>query len=84
MAAGTAGGDYSCTVEFFADKVPWLDTAWDSIHTFIRPVGAAWIAAATAYSAAAHSHWRIPVRWPYPLNRGRRICRGVQPEWNHG
>ena len=28
-------------VEFFADKVPGLDTAWDSIHTFIRiPAGA--------------------------------------------
>jgi len=28
-------------VEFFADKVPWVDTLWDSIHTFIRPFGAA-------------------------------------------
>ncbi|MCC6264465.1 MAG: DUF4126 domain-containing protein [Bryobacterales bacterium] len=28
-------------VEFFSDKIPWLDSAWDSIHTFIRPVGAA-------------------------------------------
>lgn len=28
-------------IEFFADKVPALDTAWDSIHTFIRiPAGA--------------------------------------------
>ena len=28
-------------VEFFADKVPGLDTAWDTIHTFIRiPAGA--------------------------------------------
>ena len=27
--------------EFFADKIPWIDTAWDSVHTFIRPVGAA-------------------------------------------
>ena len=26
-------------VEFFADKVPWVDSAWDAIHTFIRPVG---------------------------------------------
>lgn len=32
--------------EFFADKVPWVDSAWDSIHTFIRPIGAAVIAAA--------------------------------------
>lgn len=28
-------------VEFFADKIPWLDSAWDSIHTLIRPVGGA-------------------------------------------
>lgn len=28
-------------VEFVADKVPWLDTAWDAIHTIVRPVGAA-------------------------------------------
>jgi len=28
-------------VEFFADKVPGLDTAWDTLHTFIRiPAGA--------------------------------------------
>lgn len=28
-------------VEFFADKVPGVDTAWDSIHTFLRiPAGA--------------------------------------------
>jgi len=32
--------------EFFADKIPWVDTAWDSVHTFIRPVGAAAIALA--------------------------------------
>lgn len=26
-------------VEFFADKIPFVDSAWDSIHTFIRPAG---------------------------------------------
>lgn len=27
--------------EFFTDKIPWLDSVWDSIHTFIRiPAGA--------------------------------------------
>jgi hypothetical protein len=30
----------ACAVEFIADKVPWVDSAWDSVHTFIRPVGA--------------------------------------------
>jgi hypothetical protein len=33
-------------VEFLADKIPWVDTAWDAVHTFIRPVGAAAIAVA--------------------------------------
>ena len=29
-------------VEFLADKVPWVDSLWDSVHTFIRiPAGAA-------------------------------------------
>lgn len=26
-------------VEFVADKIPWVDSAWDAVHTFIRPVG---------------------------------------------
>ena len=33
-------------VEFFADKLPWLDSLWDAAHTFIRiPAGAALAAA---------------------------------------
>jgi len=28
-------------VEFVADKIPYFDSVWDSIHTFIRPVGGA-------------------------------------------
>ena len=34
-------------IEFFADKVPWLDSAWDALHTFIRPVGGAFLALQT-------------------------------------
>jgi len=34
-------------VEFIADKIPWVDTIWDGIHTLIRPVGGALIAVAT-------------------------------------
>ncbi|MCK5082588.1 MAG: DUF4126 domain-containing protein [Candidatus Omnitrophica bacterium] len=26
-------------VEFFADKIPYVDSVWDSVHTFIRPAG---------------------------------------------
>lgn len=32
--------------EFFADKVMWLDSAWDAVHTFIRPIGGALLALA--------------------------------------
>ena len=32
--------------EFFADKVMWLDSAWDAIHTFVRPIGGALLALA--------------------------------------
>ncbi|MEP6957047.1 MAG: DUF4126 domain-containing protein, partial [Chthoniobacterales bacterium] len=28
-------------LEFFADKIPWIDSAWDAVHTIIRPVGGA-------------------------------------------
>ena len=27
--------------EFFADKIAWVDSAWDSIHGFVRPLGGA-------------------------------------------
>jgi hypothetical protein len=31
-------------LEFFADKVPWVDSAWDTVHTVIRPIGGALLA----------------------------------------
>ena len=27
--------------EFFADKVAWVDSAWDAVHGFVRPIGGA-------------------------------------------
>jgi hypothetical protein len=39
LVMGAAGVMYC--IEFFADKIPGIDTAWDTIHTFIRiPAGA--------------------------------------------
>ena len=58
-------------VEFFADKIPFLDSLWDAVHTMVRiPAGAAlaagalgadgqamtWIAALLGGSLAATSH----------------------------
>ncbi|MBV8859532.1 MAG: DUF4126 family protein [Acidobacteria bacterium] len=46
LIIGVAVGLYC--VEFFADKVPYVDTVWDAVHTFIRvPAGAVLAYAAT-------------------------------------
>ena len=37
--------------EFFADKIAWVDSAWDAIHSVIRPVGGALLSAAIIDSA---------------------------------
>ena len=43
----TAGALYA--LEFFADKIPGVSTAWDTLHTFIRiPAGALLAAASVA------------------------------------
>ena len=34
-------------IEFVADKIPWVDSVWDAVHTVIRPAGGALIAVAT-------------------------------------
>ena len=47
-----AAGFMYC-VEFFADKIPGVDTGWDAIHTFIRiPAGAILAAAAVGDTGA--------------------------------
>jgi Domain of unknown function (DUF4126) len=44
-------------VEFFADKIPYIDTVWDMLHTFIRPPAAALLAYSAAGDAPAHWRW---------------------------
>jgi hypothetical protein len=36
---GTAG--FAAVCEFLADKVAWIDSIWDTVHTLIRPLGGA-------------------------------------------
>jgi len=43
-------------LEFLADKVPFLDTVWDFLHTFIRPPAAAVLA--FGVSAGIANEWR--------------------------
>jgi hypothetical protein len=66
-----AASGFMCFVEFFADRIPLVDSMWDMVHTVIRiPAGAAlaagalgadgqamtWIAALLGGSLAATSH----------------------------
>ena len=37
---------FAALCEFFADKVPWVDSVWDAAHTLVRPVGGALLALA--------------------------------------
>ena len=49
----TASG-FMFFVEFFADKIPGVDTLWDAVHTFIRiPAGAALAASVFGDASAA-------------------------------
>jgi Domain of unknown function (DUF4126) len=66
-----AASGFMCFVEFFADKIPLVDSLWDTVHTVIRiPAGAAlaagalgadsqamaWLAALVGGGLAATSH----------------------------
>jgi len=48
-------------VEFFADKVPYVDSAWDSFHTVIRPVGAGIL----AYMGTSGSDHGVQLPWRF-------------------
>ena len=39
-------------IEFFADKIPLVDSLWDMAHTAIRPIGGAFIAVTTLGDAS--------------------------------
>ena len=54
---GIAGA--GAIVEFFADKISWLDSAWDMVHTLVRPVGGALLALAIV--DAGNPVWQIVI-----------------------
>ena len=43
--------------EFFADKIAWVDSAWDAIHSVIRPLGGAMLSLAIVDSA--NPTWQV-------------------------
>lgn len=41
------------SLEFVADKIPWFDSVWDTVHTVIRPLGALVLGAVLAGDAGS-------------------------------
>lgn len=48
---------FGAVAELFADKVMWLDSLWDTVHTFIRPLGGAMLALAVV--DASDPIWQV-------------------------
>lgn len=73
-------------IEFFADKIPWVDSAWDALHTLIRPIGAA--ALAIAAMGDAHPAFEVVAALlaggmafsSHTAKAGTRIAANTSPE----
>ncbi|GAB6907740.1 conserved membrane hypothetical protein [Desulfosarcina cetonica] len=84
LVIGAAGVMY--VVEFFADKMPGVDTGWDTIHTFIRiPAGALLAAGAVgdvdpAVSLAAALLGGTLAAGTHGLKAGSRLLINTSPE----
>jgi Domain of unknown function (DUF4126) len=46
-------------VEFIADKIPYVDSAWDAVHTFIRPPAAAVLSYSAFASGSVPEEWKL-------------------------
>ncbi|GGC07047.1 hypothetical protein GCM10011352_36680 [Marinobacterium zhoushanense] len=73
-------------VEFFADKIPGVDTGWDTLHTFVRiPAGAALAAGAVgdlspAVGLAAALVGGSLAAGSHSLKAGTRVMINTSPE----
>ena len=45
-------------IEFIADKIPYVDSVWDAVHTFIRPPAAAFLSY-SAFAGGVPEQWKI-------------------------
>jgi hypothetical protein len=73
-------------VEFFADKIPWVDTMWDAVHTFVRPVGGALIAVAALGEASPTVEGLVALlggavaAGSHATKAGTRVAANASPE----
>ncbi len=70
-------------IEFFADKVPWLDSLWDSVHTLIRPLGAAMMSATALGSLNPEARWALAVASGGVALAGHSTKAGTRLAANH-
>ncbi|HUR93941.1 MAG TPA: DUF4126 domain-containing protein [Gemmatimonadales bacterium] len=45
-------------IEFIADKIPYVDSVWDAVHTFVRPPAAAFLSY-SAFAGGVPEQWKI-------------------------
>jgi len=73
-------------LQFFADKVPWVDSLWDLLHSLIRPVGGALLAVTVL--GEAHPEFNVIVALlaggvalsTHTLKAGARLIANSSPE----
>jgi uncharacterized protein DUF4126 len=73
-------------IEFVADKIPWVDTLWDAVHTVIRPIGGALIAVASighaqpAFQTMAALAGALVATSTHAAKAGTRAVANTSPE----
>jgi hypothetical protein len=73
-------------LEMFADKIPYFDSTWDAVHTFIRPVGA--IAACLSSIGSVPPEWSVAAALlagvasatTHSAKMGTRLLANASPE----
>ena len=70
-------------IEFFADKIPWIDSLWDSIHTLIRPLGAALMGASALGSVNPEARWGLALLSGGVALAGHSTKAGTRLAANH-
>jgi hypothetical protein len=73
-------------MEFVADKIPWIDSVWDAVHTVIRPAGGALIAVASighaqpAFQVLAALTGALLATSTHAAKAGTRAVANTSPE----
>src|SRR5687767_12318760 len=73
-------------IEFVADKIPWVDSVWDAVHSVIRPLGGAVIAVTTLGEASTTTETMVALfggalaASTHFTKSGTRVMANASPE----